>query len=428
MNKTITSKSGNVLLELRQESSSAWLTIKHSGQLVDEKEILDLIDEAGIKSGFEEALQLIRERGIEKDFDTPFPIAVCTREKGKKEASLNYHFDPAAIGADLSQIDLAQLNKAIYVNAGDTVASYSDNLFERDGSIYDLFGDLITPPVIDEDAAQRLAGTNVRFEAREFVAEKTGYPYLDAAGQLCILDHLSLSSEQVPSSEMIRSPLALEITGDLDGVNIACSKSLCLKGNIRDCSIYCEDDLSLSGDIISCTNPGIQVLGKLEVHSIRHSRICVKEGIEFHGEIVHSSVATDGDILGDEGVSRINGGLVQASGNIDIAIAGSPSGDETEIEIAISPFYRSVLMQMTKEAVRLRGEGDEAALDELQKRISRCEAELDNQLNIFLKRPAGQKKTVTVQDEVYPKTLFRVLKHSYQIKSRQKGICLVEKD
>jgi hypothetical protein len=37
MNKILVGKSGNVSLELRQDSSSAWLTIKRSGKLVDEK-------------------------------------------------------------------------------------------------------------------------------------------------------------------------------------------------------------------------------------------------------------------------------------------------------------------------------------------------------------------------------------------------------
>ncbi|MDI3504048.1 MAG: uncharacterized protein PWP64_984 [Candidatus Cloacimonadota bacterium] len=428
MNKTLISKSGNVLLELRQDSASAWLTIKRSGQLVDEKEILDLIAEAGIKSGFEEAQQLIRERGIEKDFDTPFPIAVCQKETGNKEATLKYNFDPEAINQDLSQIDLGQLKNAIYVNSGDIVASYTDNLFERDGSIYDLFGALIDPPQVDEAAAQKLAGVNVRYEARDFIAEKTGYPYLDEAGRLCILDYLSLASDQIPTDETIRSPLTLDITGDLCKVRLICLKSLQLHGNIRDSSIYCEEDLTLSGAITACTNPGIQVLGKLKVSSIINSRICVKEGIEFDTEILNSIVACDGDILGQGEISRISGGLVQAAGNIEIAIAGSHPGVETEIEIAISPFYRSVLMQMTKEAVRLRSAGEESALDELQKQISRCESELDQQLSLFLKRPDGQKKSITVRDEVYPKTLFRVLKHSYQIKSRQTGICLVEKE
>ncbi|MCB5261574.1 MAG: FapA family protein [Candidatus Cloacimonetes bacterium] len=428
MNKIFTNKSGNVLLELRQESASAWLTIKRSGRLVDEREILDLIDEAGLKSGFEEALQLIRERGIEKEFDQPFPIAVCTKEEGKKEATLNYSFDPNAITGDISELDLATLSKIIYVNEGDIVASYSDNLFERDGSIYDIFGELITPPNVDEEAAQKLAGSHIRYESHDYVATRTGYPYLDEIGRICILDSLKLDSSKVPTGQFLRSPVSLEISGDLSQVNIACLSTLTIHGNIQDCSIYCEEDLIIDGDINSCKNPGIQVLGSLKLYSIRHSRVYVKSDIEFQSEILHSIVATDGNLSGRDDGSLINGGLIQTAGDIDIASAGSASGDETEIEIAISPFYRAMLMQVTKESVRLRDEGDDKALDDIRGRISRCEAELDNQLNLFLKRPTHEKRILTVRDEVYPKTLFRVLKHSYQIKSYQKGIYLIEKE
>ena len=235
MNKTFTNKSGNVLLELRQESSSAWLTIKRSGRLVNEKDILDLIEEAGLKSGFDEALQLIRERGIEKDFDKPFPIAVCTKEEGKKEATLNYRFDPNAIVGDASELDLAVLSKSIYVNEGDIVASYSDNLFERDGSIYDIFGELITPPEVDEEAALKLAGSHIRYQSHDYVAARTGYPYLDKDGRICILDSLKLDSSQVPSGQFLRSPVSLEITGDLSQVNIACLKAMTIHGSIQDC-------------------------------------------------------------------------------------------------------------------------------------------------------------------------------------------------
>ncbi|MCB5253211.1 MAG: FapA family protein [Candidatus Cloacimonadaceae bacterium] len=428
MNKIFKNKSGNVLLELRQESASAWLTIKRTGRLVDEKDILDLIDEAGIKSGFEEAVQLIRERGIEKEFDRPFPIAVCKKVEGKREATLNYRFDPDAITGDTNELDLATLSKTIYVNEGDIVASYSDNLFERDGSIYDLFGELITPPEVDDEAAQKRAGSYVRYESHDFIADRTGYPYLDETGRICILDSLKLDSSQVPSGQFLRSPVSLEISGDLSQVNIACLRALTIHGSIQDCSIYCEEDLIIDGDIISCKNPGIQVLGSLKLNSMRHSRVYVKQGIDFNSEILHSIVATDGNLTGSEDGSLIEGGLVQAAGNIDISRAGSSSGDETEIEIAISPFYRAMLMQMTKECVRLRDEGDEKALDDIRERISRCEVELDNQLNLFLKRPTDEKRTVTVHDEIYAKTLFRVLKHSYQIKSHQKGIYLVEKE
>lgn len=427
MNKILTSKSGNAILELRKDSSSAWLTIKRSGRLLDEREILDLIDEAGIKSGFEEALRLVRERGLEKEYDKPFPIAVC--QKGEsREASLHYHFDPEAIPADISVVKPELLSRVSYVHEGEVIASYSDNIFERDGSIYDIFGDLITPPVVDEEQASLKAGTYVRYEARDFVAEQTGFPYLDSEGRLCILTELDLDASDIPQDFFMRSPLALHIRGNLENVHIASGRSLHIDGDLSDCSIYCESDMIVSGKISSCVNPGIQVLGALQVGTIMHSRVYVKEGIQFSGALLHSTIACDGDILGSMADSAIVGGLVQTGGNIEIGSAGSAAADETEIEIAISPFYRALLMQMTKESVRLREEGDDQALDELHERIRRCEAELDHQLNSFLKRPAELKKTIRVSGEVYPKTLFRVLKHSYQIKSRQTGISLIEKE
>jgi len=428
MNKIIKSKSGNVILELRQESASAWITIKRTGKLVSEQEILDLIEEVGIKSGFDEALALAREQGIEKDFDTPFPIAVCKREKIEKEATLHYHFDPTAISKEQSADSLSLLSRIGYVNAGDTVASYADNLFERDGSIYDIFGELITTPVVDEGKAHSMAGEFVRYEAHDFIAETMGYPYLDEEGKISILTELKVDSSAVPKDEFIRSPLALEITGDLESANIACARELIVHGKVFDSSIYCESDMVVLGDIDGCINPGIQVLGSLKVESIHNSRVNVQKDLSFATEILHSTIATDGDLFGSGSESRIVGGLTQAAGNIEIAIAGDSTSEETEIEIAISPFYRAILMQMTKESVRLREEGNSSALDDLQKRISRCEEELDNQLNMFLRRSPEDKRTVSVSDAVYPKTLFRVLKHSYQIKSRQKGIYLVEKE
>jgi len=427
MNKILTGKSGNVSLELRQESSSAWLTIKRSGRLVDEKEILDLIEEAGIKSGFEEAMQMIRERGIEKEFDKPFPIAICKRSEDK-EANLRYHFEPEALPEAPCKMDLEMLSQTQYFFEGDIVASYSNNIFERDGSIYDIFGELITPPLVNEEEAALLAGEFVRYEDRDYIAEHTGYPYLDKDGRICILTELELDAKSVPQGKVIRSPLSLCINGDLSNVHIAGARSLRIRGNMKDCSVFCESDMEVLGKISACVNPGIQVLGSLQASGISHSRVCVRKQISFSGLVEHSTVACDGDIHGVGEDSCIVGGLSQAGGNIDIGNAGSPAGEETEIEIAISPFYRTLLMQMTKEAVRLRDEGDEKALDELHERIRRCEAELDQQLNSFLKRPSELKKSLRVSGELYPKTLFRVLKHSYQIKSRQTGISLIEKE
>ena len=91
MNKILTNLAGTLRLELRDDRLSAWLTIRSHGRLIDEQYILDLIEEAGIKTGFEEADRYMRKHGLEKDFDIPFPIAMCDRVKG--ESKLNYFFD-----------------------------------------------------------------------------------------------------------------------------------------------------------------------------------------------------------------------------------------------------------------------------------------------------------------------------------------------
>ena len=55
MNKTFSNQAGNLILELRRDTMSAWLTIKKSNKLINENDILALIESAGIKTGFDEA-------------------------------------------------------------------------------------------------------------------------------------------------------------------------------------------------------------------------------------------------------------------------------------------------------------------------------------------------------------------------------------
>ncbi|MFA7543115.1 MAG: FapA family protein [Candidatus Cloacimonadaceae bacterium] len=426
MNKILKNKSGNLILELRQESASAWLTIKRSGRLIDEQEILDLLDEAGIKTGFDEALEYIRRHSLEKEYDIPFPIALSHIQEGTAQIKLNYHFDKSLTEEKLKRLDLYELSQLSYTEAGSIIAQYSDNIFEREGSIYDIFGELIIPPEVDEDEAFALAGNNVSYLAREYAAEKSGYPYIDNKGRICILDSYICQVQDLPSLGAIRSPLALTLVGDLKGYNIAVANRLIVQGSLMDCSVFCEKDLVVEGEIIDCKHAGIQVLGSLQLRSASGSRLLVRQNLEFSGNIQDSELYIDGDIRGTTGESAILGGITQASGNIDIAIAGGK--DQTELEIAISPFYRALLMQMTKEMVRLRQEDDEDAINSLQERIKRTEAELDSQLNLFLKRSPEEKRSITIREQVQANTVFRILKQFYHIKNPQKGISLLEKE
>ncbi len=351
---------------------------------------------------------------------------------GESECTLRYHFNPDLrldIASGVNYTDLERIN---YVQAGAVVADYSSNLFEQGGSIYDIFGELIHPGSIDEEQANSLSGTNVTFNAanREFIADKTGYPYLDELGRICVLDTLVINGEDIPSEAHIRTPLDVVVQGGLACVNLVCGGNLLIKGDLHSSTVYVTQDLHVEGEIIACPAPGIKVFGTLSCKGIRDSLVLCLKQLIFFGNIENCTLACDGDILGSNEDSCIKGGSIQAGGSISIAEAGSADGYSTELEIAISPFYRSLLMQMTRELIHLKDDTDAnaEAIAELQIQIKKSETQLDEQLNTFLRRPSEDRKSIIVHGTVLPPVSIRVLKHSYEIKSQQQGLEILEKE
>jgi len=430
MNKTLTNKAGNLVLELRQETMSAWLTIKNSGKLIDEMEILNLVEEAGIKTGFDEAMRYIRENSLEKEFDIPFPIAICNI--GESETTLRYHFNPD-LNPDISTgVSFTDIERLRYVQAGDVVADYSSNLFEQGGSIYDIFGELINPGSIDEEQANALAGLHVRYDAsnREFLATKTGYPFIDELGRICLLDSLTLKGDEIPGEAVIHTPLNVLVQGGLAWVNLICGGSLEVKGDLHNCEVFTEGDLCVEGEIVSCQGNGIVVHGCLTCSGIRDSVVLCKQSLKFSGVVENSNIACEGDLHGDHDNSCISGGLTQAGGCLSVAEIGTEGGADTEIEIAISPYYRAWLMKLTRELIKHKEdpEANSQAIHELQNRIKNSEHELDEQLNSFLKRPSSDRKSVIIHNGFRAHATIRVLKHSYEFKALQPGLELLERE
>jgi len=430
MNKTITNKTGNLILELRQETCSAWLTIKKTGKLIDENEILALVEEAGIKYGFDEAIRHIRDNSLEKEFDVPFPIAISSDKE--TTSTLHYNCNPDLqlnLANGISFSDLGRLN---FMNAGSCVAKYSNNIFEQGGSIYDIFGELINPTSVDEDTAKLLVGDGVSFDTAsgEFLAQKSGYPFLDEQGCISVLNLLIVNADDIPSETRLHIPIDTIVHGNLAFANFNCEGNLTIKGDLHSCQILCAQDLFVEGEIIGTSGKGIQASGDIYCQSIKDSQVLCNGQLRFSGVIENSILACSQEIFGEDSNSEIRGGTIQAGGSISMATASHAEGSKTEIEIAISPYFRALLMQMTRELVRLKEDTEGNALEilDLQSRIKTCEAELDNQLNTFLKRPTEDRKSIKALQEVNPPVLFRVLKHSYYIKNHEQNLEFVEKE
>ncbi|HHE38140.1 MAG TPA: hypothetical protein ENL20_06175, partial [Candidatus Cloacimonetes bacterium] len=87
-NKVFTNPDGNIILEIADNGFSAYLTIKETQNLFDEKEISNLLQQAGIKFGFENASNYLKQKQIKKEFNQPFLIALG--EKHEPEIEVSY--------------------------------------------------------------------------------------------------------------------------------------------------------------------------------------------------------------------------------------------------------------------------------------------------------------------------------------------------
>lgn len=428
MSKILTNAAGNIKLELRDDRLSAWMTIQDKEKLKDEKEILDLIEEAGIKNGFEEALKYMRKHGMEKEYDTPFPVAMSNPVRG--ESKLSYYFDLEQARHFDGRIRPDEMAKLTSVEAGTVLADYGGNIFERQGSIYDIYGDMIREKDLDPETISAIQGENVSYDEQRqrYVADRAGYPAVDTEGRISVVSRLVLAGNISNLREGIRSQVDLEINGNVDSTSISVAGNVFINGNVCECGVYCEGNLEVDGDILSCQMPGLEVLGNIRAQSVISSRVLCRGRIGFEGGLINCEVAADGGISSREGT--LCGGHIECCDDVLLGKIGDPEGTPTEIEITISPYYKSMMMRLTKEMIRLKQDpqGNADAKAELESRIKNCENSMDSELNAFLIRPPQERIRLEVGGEVFPPVQIRILKHEYKIKNHQVRLELVEKD
>ncbi len=428
MSKILTNPDGSLRLELRDDRLSAWLTILDGRALIDEAEILELINRAEIKNGFEEAQRYIRKHGLEREYGIPFPIAVCEYVKG--ETQLNYYFDlEQARGFD-GRVSLRDLNTLTCLEAGSVIADHAGNIFDRQGSIYDIYGEMITGADTDPAAARQHCGDNVEFDESRgvYVAAVNGFPSVDTDGRISMLESVYFEGDLDGRNGTLRSTVNLEIRGGVASAEIVAAGNLRITGDLSSSRVYCEGNLKIGGQIRDCFQPGLDVKGDLTCAGIAGSTVLCRGKLNFTDKIQASEVVADKGVHSEAG--SLWGGHLESSGDIEIANLGAADGTPTLVEITISPYNKALLTRLTKELIQLKQDpaANAARIKETADRIGLCEAAVDMGLDDFLLRPASARLKLLVSREVYPPVRIRILKHEYELNNRQSNLELHEKD
>lgn len=398
--KIIPNESGSLVLEVSEDGFSAYLTIKDSGQMIDENEITSLLNMAGIRTGVDEAVLYNRQQKIKKELNKPFLIAFKTKPESQLEIS--YLFDENNCFDPYEFKSITELDNLERVQKNSPVASLLISGMVK--TTTDIFGNEITPKVAEEKVVDDYLGKNVFYseEKKQILAKKSGYPYIDEQNRINIKSQFKIEEDIEEAS--------LDFFGDL-----------IIKGNIINSNLKVDGDLRVNGNILNSENDGILVDGDIQFRSAENSRIICSGGITFRKEIKFCHIIAENGISG-KGDSKIVGGLTQSGSNIDIATFGDDMDIPTEVEITVSPFCKERIFSLYQQLNEIEENSPDNSelIEQLTKEIKNFENKYEEKFDKYIIRK-DKEFHITAVKTVFSEVSLRILNKTRKISKELNG-------
>ncbi|MFB3844132.1 MAG: FapA family protein [Candidatus Cloacimonadaceae bacterium] len=422
MENIIYSQSGNVSLRINPDKMSAWLYIHNSGKFIDEKEILDLIKGAGICYGFEEALEWMAANNCPKDFENPFPVALCKSSIHLDRVKLFFNKEKAYNPSlDIKAEDLSSLPS---VKKDDILAEISYNLFTDDSSVYNIFGEL-TPDLADSSFPSDLIGENVRLDEdnKRILADISGLPYADDNGKINVTDKIIFKGDINSVTQPLNLPYSLFVEGSIRNSSISTEGDLIVQGDIIASEIRTEGNLTVESIISDCDNTGVYCKGNIKVKSIFNSFVLSEGEISFEQEISSSRVIAEKGVWGIPVASVVKKSQILTAGIIDIANAGDENNNPTDLEVTISPLLKEKIIRLRTDFAQLLDDSVKNAdeIDFLKEKLQEAENILATAIEAYLEKSSETKRFIKIRNQLFKNVYLRVLNKTELVKTDQIG-------
>ncbi len=316
-------------LEISENRTAVYLTINDSSEVIDADDIANLLEEAGVVSGFEEAARINSIQIHPKEYNKKILVA-----KGSEvdQKPIEYYFN---VGLKFTP------NRLHWGNLKST------NLFEKkspiatlcipsETPITDIFGNSISDENLVYISPDKLLGENVYYDEENHTinASIKGYAFKDDSDKLNVTDKI-------------------EIIDTLHNVEVATYGELIIHGDVVDSHILHEGNLFVEGNIKDCLGNGIMVRGNLDFLQAENSLISASGSITFQNHINYCSCFTNSYLQGFDNSSFV-GGIASAAEFIEIDKIGSPFRTQTHMEISIAPFQKQLIKNHITKIVKLK--------------------------------------------------------------------------
>jgi len=417
MADSFTSEQGNFIIEVADDQFSAFLTIKTAEDFLSEGELLDLIAKTGITYGYDQAAQMIAEKGIHKVPDQPFPLAIGDIPKAP-EIEFSPLINTENCFKPQSDDPLTSLKNMKRIQKGEPLA----HLFVTKPSVVgkNIFGFEVTHEMYENQVINDYLGENVIYSAErgQILAAVSGYPYMDELPRMHVRSEFVLDKDIDSSFTETDFFGSIVVNGNIcDKVRLHISGDLVVNGNINDAEVIVEGSLTVNGDIKECVNPGIVASGKVTFNSAENSKIVSGDTVTFKKSAYYCRILAENGIFGDPDSSSIVGGVYQSGEHIEVAIIGNTGSLSTEVEIAISPYTKEKLHLISKQMLKLKEQNLTGKIEylDLQDEQGKYEAILEDKINQMIKNIENLPKHINVYRKIFPGSYIRILKKSKHI-------------
>ncbi len=332
MTKTYENEKGNLKIDVSENAMEAYLTIKLTRDVINEEEIKELINKAGIVYGFDTAADENKEAGIEKEYDVPFLIAKGGLDPFKSELVCKFEAETCyAPGKDPSRVSLTGW---CFVEAGTKLADIKVD--ENSNAIKNIHGVTLEQRDLHSLYSSQYIDRNVTFKDSEKAIYSTikGYPYLNNDGKVGVVDVLGLTSEQINDAKYLHFKTHVDIDGPIKDCGLlSVEGNVTVHGNVDNCAIYATGSIHVDGTVSGCKPIGLISHRDITFNSGRATFFHAKSTIKPERQVIDSRMVAGDAVVGPDRTFEISGGSCYAANYISGAYAGDRFNSATRIEI-----------------------------------------------------------------------------------------------
>lgn len=383
--ETFKSVDEKIMLRVHADGSIAEAYFSKDEDLLNCDDFDNLLKQAEVSYGFENARKLCEEKGISRARGEFFPIALA--DEMEWEPQVDIIIEPLECLLSPRLFSLSDLERIRYISVGEKLAKVKAG--DDGAQSRNVFSRLVKDLAKDNNFQETYIGENVKFDARRnvIIAEKEGYVLVENSKRISVIDNIFLQQDIIEGEHEIKTGLTLD-------------------GSIFNSQLTVGGNLKVLGKIENCRGKGIIAKGNMELMEAESSSLLCEGDMHFTEKLSKCDVFANGYIAGGE-ASVISGGHIQAGRYIKAGTIGDDSED-TLAEISIAPFLKGQMIWISQEL--RKEEWDNASLDDtnpLSGELKDLEMQYLKALPEYISQYREEKRIETTR-ELIPYTKMRI--------------------